>query len=52
MPEKKETAKRPDEREKRPARDIEDLPKKEPTRERAERVKGGWQESPERLENE
>lgn len=46
MPEKKETAKKPEEREKRPGRAIEDLPQKEPSREGTERVKGGFREKP------
>jgi hypothetical protein len=46
MPEKKETAKKPEEREKRPGRAIEDLPQKEPAREGTERVKGGSRATP------
>jgi hypothetical protein len=50
MAEKQEPAKKPAERDKRQGREIEDLPQKEPTRERTERVKGGFQEKPERLD--
>jgi hypothetical protein len=51
MPEKQEPAKKPEEREKR-GRAIEDLPQKEPSREGTERVKGGFQETPDRLQAE
>lgn len=52
MAEKQEPTKKPEERQKREGREIEDLPQKEPSRERTERVKGGFQETPDRLQAE
>jgi hypothetical protein len=52
MPDKQEPTKKPEDREKRPGRAIEDLPQKEASRESTERVKGGFQESPDRLQAE
>lgn len=46
MAEKPDTTKKPEERDKRPGRAIEDLPQKDPSREGTERVKGGFRETP------